>query len=56
MYEFGIGTWNVRTIYATGAMTRAMLALEKYFCDIVAIQEIRQLEKDHTILIMKFHM
>jgi len=41
LQKFSLGTWNVRTMYAAGAMTTVVSALQRYLCEIVAIQEIR---------------
>lgn len=39
--DFTTGTWNVRTLYRPGHLTTAILELERYRLDIIAIQEVR---------------
>ncbi|XP_008181905.1 craniofacial development protein 2-like [Acyrthosiphon pisum] len=39
--DFTTGTWNVRTLYKPGNLTTAILELERYRLDIIAVQEIR---------------
>jgi len=39
--DFTTGTWNVRTLYKPGNLTTAILELERYRLDIIAIQEVR---------------
>ncbi|XP_008185534.1 uncharacterized protein LOC100573366 [Acyrthosiphon pisum] len=39
--DFKTGTWNVRTLYKPGNLTTAILELERYRLDIIAVQEIR---------------
>jgi len=39
--SLSIGTWNVRTLYATGARKIVTSTIEKYKIDIVTIQELR---------------
>lgn len=39
--KLSLGTWKVRTLYATGALTTVVSAIETYRLDIVAIQELR---------------
>jgi len=34
-------TWNVRTFYRSGHLTTAILELERYGLDIIAIKEVR---------------
>ncbi|KAL4091582.1 hypothetical protein QTP88_026249 [Uroleucon formosanum] len=41
LQKFSLGAWNVRTMYAAGAMTTILSALQRYLCEIVAMQEIR---------------
>lgn len=41
LQKFSLGTWIVRTMYAAGGMTTVLYALQRYLCEIVAIQEIR---------------
>jgi hypothetical protein len=39
--KLNLGTWNVCTLYATGALTTVVSAIETYRLDIVDIQELR---------------
>jgi exonuclease III len=39
--DITIGTWNVRSLYRTGALTTTISCLERYKLDITAIQEVR---------------
>jgi len=39
--DFTTGTWNVRTLYRSGHLTTAILELERYRLDMIAIQEVR---------------
>lgn len=39
--DLNIGTWNIRTLYQTGALSNTIQQLEKYQMNITAIQEIR---------------
>jgi len=39
--DFTTGTWNVRTLFRSGHLTTAILELERYRLDIIAIQEVR---------------
>jgi len=39
--KLSLGTWNVRTLYGTGALTTVVSAIETYRLDIAAIQELR---------------
>ena len=39
--DLRIGTWNVQTLYKTGALQVAVRETEKYELDILAIQEVR---------------
>jgi len=39
--DFTTGTWNVRTLYRPGHLTTAILELERYRLDIIAIRELR---------------
>ncbi|XP_025199561.1 uncharacterized protein LOC112597650 [Melanaphis sacchari] len=39
--DFRIGTWNVRSLFRTGALTTSQSCLERYEMDITAIQEVR---------------
>ncbi|KAL4111786.1 hypothetical protein QTP88_015673 [Uroleucon formosanum] len=39
--KLSLGTWNVHTLYATGALMTVVSAIETYRLDIVAIQELR---------------
>lgn len=43
--DFGIFTWNVRTLYQPGKLRVLLDQLEKYKADITAIQEVRWLGK-----------
>ena len=44
--DLRIGTWNVRTLYQTGALQVAVRETEKYELDILAIQEVRWENQD----------
>lgn len=35
------GTWNLRLLYKAGNLTTAILELERFRLDIIAIQEVR---------------
>jgi hypothetical protein len=54
--DIGIGTWNVRSLYKTGALKALIMQLEKYRIYITAVQETRWLGsgihvlKKHSIL------
>jgi exonuclease III len=39
--ELRIGTWNVRTLYQPGALKKLIEQINKYRCDVTALQEIR---------------
>ena len=39
--ELTVGTWNVRTLWATGQMELLRKEMEKYRCDILGIAEMR---------------
>jgi len=39
--DFTTGTWNMRSLYKAGNLTTAILELERYQLDIIAIQEVR---------------
>lgn len=39
--DLQIGTWNVRSLFRTGALTTSLPCLERYKMDITAIQEVR---------------
>lgn len=40
-HKFSLRTWNVHTMYAAGTMTIRVSALQRYLCEIIAIQKIR---------------
>lgn len=41
LQKFSLGTWNVRMVYTAETMTTVVSTLERYLCEIIAIQEIR---------------